>query len=353
MRSSIGTLRVRTAGQPTPALRLAWQAWAGGLELMPPGLPPSAVLIVRRLALAMPPAQARSGSATGPRWRVAATGGSGRVREALTEAWRRACRPSAGRVPEAAEAVLFADESELLACLAIHLSENRTRADWWTRVPLRSLPVPAADPAALLRQRLRELPAIACRLADTGQAHAVLAALGEADAAALLDALLQQHGLAAATAPRVTPATGARAAIEGAGEPLPAVPPWRRWLPTLPEGEAGGAREALLGTALALARAPVYARSPLFGARLRRWLYRQPAAAAVEGDDATRQDAAVSPPRRPSAASGALADGRAPETPPTPPAAAAPAIARGWTAGEPSSPPPRDGLLHAWAAEPA
>src|SRR5690606_15671868 len=61
------------------------------------------------------------------------------LRAQLGQLARRAARPQQGSIPFEAAAVLFADEGELLAALALDLSRGRALHCWWWRTLLRLL----------------------------------------------------------------------------------------------------------------------------------------------------------------------------------------------------------------------
>src|SRR5262245_41865645 len=91
--------RVRHAsGDDSLAQRLKLERGLGAADWSVPGLPPAAILCVRRI---------RS-RASNP----------GAIRSALEALARGAARPARNFVPAGAEAVWFADASEWLACLA-------------------------------------------------------------------------------------------------------------------------------------------------------------------------------------------------------------------------------------------
>ena len=122
--AAVGRLRFRGRNDP-PAAAARLARALGDADWSVPGLPPAAVLCVRRL-------RARP---TQP----------GAVDTALADAARGTARPARGFVPAAAGAVWFADEAERLACLARDAAagEERRLAD--------ALGIPAA-PGWLIRR---------------------------------------------------------------------------------------------------------------------------------------------------------------------------------------------------------
>lgn len=109
------------------AARLALQALAADLEdAVPRSLPPQALLWLRRLHLQAPAAALVRPGAPGLRQGWVAQG-----RERLDAALAQAARPALGPVPAEAGAVLFADEAEMLACLALAARSGELDRWWW------------------------------------------------------------------------------------------------------------------------------------------------------------------------------------------------------------------------------
>ena len=104
--------RARFAGGgDAGAARRRLERRLGAADWSVPGLPPAAILCVRRL--------------------VAAAHVPGGVAAVLAESARRAIRPAREFVPAAADAVWFADEAEWLACLARDALAGELAARWW------------------------------------------------------------------------------------------------------------------------------------------------------------------------------------------------------------------------------
>src|SRR5579859_1742898 len=115
--TTIVRLRVASVGLDPLVARLRAAAALEATSLAPTRLPPAAILCVRsladprpgtvNLAAALPFATQRAG----PLWQQALT-------TRLDDIASRAARPLRQPVPLSADAVVFADQSELLACLA-------------------------------------------------------------------------------------------------------------------------------------------------------------------------------------------------------------------------------------------
>lgn len=303
-RTRIGTLRVR-GGRESANVRLAVSGTLDRADLRPSGLPPAAVLIVRRMADPLPgriAAHRRSATAD-PAWERAA-------RDQFAGLYRRAARPCRGAAPLDADAVIFADESEMLASLALDLVTGRIRERWWWRNFGGSSIASPPTLAALLRERATSTLAAFALLARQNWAIEVVRALSPQEALAVLAAIGQAHGVPAIATPLTSPSApwtpqeaGAPAsASEGASEDerselsrVAAVepahtpgqpasgpsPPWSKFLPSSSvPAELDRPRACLLGIALALHHRPEAVRSAPFAMEFQRWWRSQPTAPA-------------------------------------------------------------------------
>lgn len=125
---AIHRLSARTPARAQPvAARLALQALGADLEdAVPRGLPPQALLWLRRLRLQAPEAALLRPAPGAWRQDWIAAG-----REQLDAALAQAARPALGPVPDSAPAVLFADAAEMLACLALAAQRGQLDRWWW------------------------------------------------------------------------------------------------------------------------------------------------------------------------------------------------------------------------------
>jgi hypothetical protein len=277
----INTLQVRGAVANTPALRLRLSSLLGSADLRPPGFSPAAVLIVRRIADPLPGrALTRRGGTMDRAWTRAA-------REALTTLYRQAARPMQGPVSTTAEAVLFADKAELLACLARDIIQGRAGSCWWWRGMLRGAPATAPVLVELFCREARALPAALYKLAQTGEAAPLLAALSPTQAIRVLTAVSQVYGTTgipaallaapparqpAATSTASAPASSTAAPFISINTAPPAHAPWETLLPpALLPRSIQREHAALLGVALTLAVRPTVARAPAFPRQLAAW----------------------------------------------------------------------------------
>jgi len=214
---AIARLLARSGAHEPVIARLAAEMLAAEIAAALPPLPPQAVLLLRRLALDLPP----SALDRLPDMRLR-RGVAGAARGAIADAAANAARPALGPVADAATAVLFGDESELLACLARDGIDGRLDGWWWRQWLGRGHP----DWIGAWARRPAQIPAALRLLTRAGLAAPVLGALARAgwavDARAGLAAL---DGRDAMNAP-AAPAGAARPARDGddAGRPVAVAP---------------------------------------------------------------------------------------------------------------------------------
>ena len=274
----IGRARVHGPADPTTA-RMQLESLLGRAELGPSGLPPAAVLCVRRVvdplpgALMLETADARPP----PDWERAFVG-------ALERALRDAARPAREAVPAAAEAVLFADRAELLACLARDARDGTAWLRWWWR-DMHVSPAAGSDPVvAAWLETPEHVPAALQLLAARREAVPFVSALPVHAATALVLRVAAAHGLPelrrVAAAP-MPPARPDRRPAADDGAPAPE-PPWRKLVPETTERQLTPLAELLLGVSLVLRREPQLARSTAFAAATRVWLTAAHARAQAE-----------------------------------------------------------------------
>lgn len=261
MTVTVGTLRVRSAAADSGALRMRVARQLQAADFAPPALPPTAVLVVRRLADPMP---GRFGAGHGrppPEWERA-------VRDRVASAARSAARPDAGGwLAPGAEAVLFADEAEMAACVVRDWLRSAVAERWWWRGVLAGAGADVWLRAHVLARGEVLVPVLAL-LAERGDAVAWATRLSAAEAEWAADAVVRAYALETA---------------EQAHEPVstphlaPRVPDARRDALARVLGAVPEARDAtlappqrrMLAVALAVAREPVWARSPQLATALR------------------------------------------------------------------------------------
>ncbi len=186
-RDRINTLKVRSAGEVKPALRLAVKNEISQLHLQPAGMSPSAVLLVRHLLDPRLNRQGSSRNINSKAWRQA-------VRDQLQDAYRRAVRPNGNGVSGDPHAVLFRDHAELVATLSIDIVANCVAGKWWWRsFSFRSSRV-SSQLRDVLQARMETVPAVFAILSRREKAFEVVKSLDGGDACHLAQAVLHQFG---------------------------------------------------------------------------------------------------------------------------------------------------------------
>lgn len=269
------------------ALRQRAEQLLGAMELHPEGLPPSSVLILKRLSTPAPagvaPWHDSSSLASSPSASSPARGSRGwerGMRSSLREQMQEAKRPDRGTLPTEADALLFRDRSELVATLSLQLTTGKTHDRWiWQALGRKELPTPVA----LLLESPRELPAVLEQLQRWDKVGSVLQALTDADIKRLLASLCRAYDLADLSQvlglpvgqmlePHAAPwSVALETGQRGSAQPeLSARAAAEREAPVNAQG-LGPARTALLGVGLELSRFPQRVRSRTFLPQLRRW----------------------------------------------------------------------------------
>lgn len=240
------------------------QNWLASSELAPAALPPQSILLVRQL-------RARGGWTSvnaAHHWTQATQG-------VLSQMLQIAAKPADGVVPEQAPAVLFADTTEMLACLCRDWLAGQT-GHWWWRA-LYPAGVDSVRLYALLLKHCLLLPPLLQRLSSQpGLLQVLLKLLPVEHALRLLQALALEFALpgwpdlpAQLDAPRGKVRQQA----------LP-TPPWQGQIaPALATGLTPQA-ELLLGISLLLANQPQALRLADCAGRIAAWWQAQLLSAA-------------------------------------------------------------------------
>ena len=286
----IGTLRIKGATDSTPALRLSLSSMLGSADLRPNGISPSAILVVRNLADPLPAHLKPQGVTVDTEWERA-------VQDSLTRIYHQAARPVHGYIPPDAKAALFADEGELLACLALDVSRGETAGRWWWKEIVKRSP--SSGLQNLLCGKADYVPAVLHHLAEWGQAVTVVSALSREEVKTVISALNRVYGLQEPECERTDASPLMRSNRTQEVEP-----PWKRWLLSAPQ-QLSKEKEYLLGLGLSIYHEPASVKTRAFLRDLRTWLvYRdstsalryhfpedQPSPIRITGAD--RKDAAV------------------------------------------------------------
>jgi hypothetical protein len=183
----------------------------------------------------------------------------------------RSCRPIHGFVPADAEAVLFADDVELLVCLARASVAGGLAGQWWWDSLLAARYGPDAVLAAWLGRPTAIAPALDA-LEREGKAVTFVTRLGEGAAGRLQQALADIYDLCLPNQEAAEPTGGAPPFAQfDVPERHALLPPWdslgldARTLALPPS------LQTVIGLAASLCRAPAHARSPEFQRTLLVW----------------------------------------------------------------------------------
>jgi hypothetical protein len=284
-KTTVTQLRVSGSRLDPLITRLRLSSLLAMADLHPTSLPPSSILCIRRLADPLPGALMldAGGIKPPPDWERAAAAH-------LDAVVALASRPSQGATPANAEAVIFADHSEMLACLARDWCEGYASKRWWWKGLFPGVDITSAVVPAWL-EAPHYLPAALAHLAADGKATLFVRQVKMQDARALLHAVVQAFGLRSMTvaikdAPstqtsgpdlsgslksesKVAPALYSNEAPPG--QQLTKAVPWARSVPESSAGGLGLDQQILLGVGLLLQRAPVVARTQQFAEEVRQW----------------------------------------------------------------------------------
>ena len=296
----VDRVRIAATGSDPIAARARADRALNLTEVRPAGLPGAAILCVRKVTDPRPRSVALHRDASPPHEWSRAVAGS------IAEMARRAVSPVAGVIPADADAVLFADRSELLACLTKDWCQGRLRERWWWRALVRD-----GDHARLVVEAWLAAPtyvaAALAQLTQLGWGQAFVATLHQSDTTALMQTMLGAHGLAeppvAARSPAHHRSPAERwsvAAVESTVTSVHRVAPWLPWAPETAAGSLRLDQKRLLGVALTVQRAPARVLTPAFIAAAFSWT---PAATvtstigAVDPLNVAAQFVPVPPPR--------------------------------------------------------
>ncbi|HEX2912431.1 MAG TPA: hypothetical protein VH186_16605 [Chloroflexia bacterium] len=258
--------------------RLRFTGLLESLSLLPGGIGPAGVLCVRRLSDPSPGLLGLEAQRA-VEWQAA-------VKAELSRLQRQAARPALERVTAGAEAVLFSDQAEMLACLALDCLNRQFYRHWWWQ----SL-FPGSDPEQALFAALKAKPAYLPPVVGYLDSRGELSAFGRLWEAerymALLPGLAQNFNLPSLAElfqqkfNLTTPADPGTALKAGSAQASPGLAssssenspasPWkairepdfdRLALPV----------QSLLGLALLLHTRPEVTRSAAFSAQVAAWL---------------------------------------------------------------------------------
>ena len=276
-------LRVRGRKLDPLAAQLRLDNLLQTTELHPAWLPPSAIVCLHQLRDPLPRVlklQSRSAMQS-LAWQQA-------VSAVVQEKIRSAVRPVSAEVSSEASAVIFNDQAELLACLAMDWLEDRLGSRWWWRSLFKDQDVAGIVPEAwsnapqyvpqaleLLATKHRLEPFARALSADRARVllREVTRSFALHELQSALDAGFEQvsrgPGDDKTPAPQFQHASLDSNATGVRSRP---VPPWRLLVPESLAQSPGLERECLIGVALTIRRAPAAARSSRFARATLSWL---------------------------------------------------------------------------------
>lgn len=276
----ISTLRLRGLCHDPLAMRLRFDAALSAVDFAPASLSPQAIVVIRSLRDPLP-----------GRWRPKQVG------ERPPQAWQqavnqkiealagRAARPAQGFVPDSAEAVIFMDRSELLACIARDWCLGTAPTRWWWRGLLRDKNV-AEVVATEWLQSPEYVPSAMQQLAVSGEAPVFLQRLDASSIWLLLNRVVERFGLV-----RLQPLLVDH--VWKSSDRIGALPasddraPWSPWAVEAAEPDLTALQAACMGTTLMVHRAPAVVRSETFTRAVTTWIHR-----VSKGGDADKGESA-------------------------------------------------------------
>ena len=297
--TTIERVRLKQVDVDAPLARQRLSFLFSSAVLQPARMPPSAVLVIRSMYDPLPGRIApKLATATmlSTEWEHAA-------QSQLGDIYRKAARPSMGPVPLSAEAVLFADYGELLACLALDFSASEASSWWWKSTLRHHSTLLTSAWLQAWAENPRYVPSALQQLDERGQAAQVLRKMTPAEAWRLLLAVARAFDLpesafgadARESVPYLTrginqqesPAFGGRSGVNANSFADAAVGaqgkedsashftklPWEPYVSaSSTPAELGPERRALIGVSLLLSYSPQQAASAVFAHELRSWL---------------------------------------------------------------------------------
>jgi hypothetical protein len=282
----IGTLRAVTSERDRLACRIRLTNALAAMEIYPQGLPSTAIICIRKLNAALP----RSSFSAHHSRRPPPHKLERAVASSLSKLLDQAAYPARGVVPPDALAVIFEDQSELIACFAADWCEKEaTAARWWWR-GLFGRREFAATLLPLWLERAEYIPAALAHLSSRGKLLPFARQLSASDARRLLRSVTEKHALfelqakleelaqnenhAATEQP---PSLSTRDVDERPSHPRTSSlssrrgPPWSGFITQAETDEIGLEQQCLIGVGLMLMLAPARARTDSFAREFYEW----------------------------------------------------------------------------------
>lgn len=196
-------LNVRSSIGDSRALRMGVSQMLNAVDFRPSGMSPSAILMVDKIVGTMPKGSV-SGSSFNSRAALAAKKQwESALKERLDSAYKKALRPHKGRLSGSSKAVVFNDQTELVACLCRDIIDGNANRKWWWKRTYADKFLASNISSALtscLLDNAKSIPMVVDTLAEWDQGIALVKQLNNNDAETLLAAVLHAFsfsGLAA------------------------------------------------------------------------------------------------------------------------------------------------------------
>ncbi len=264
-------LRIEAPGLDPLSARLRAGMMLAASDLHPASLAPSAILCIRRLIGPAPNPLPLGGDRVLPpaEW-------ARQVAQTLERLILRAVRPARGPVSDDAEAVLFADRSEWLACLALDWLDGRLAHRWWWRDLARSMDLTRSVASAWL-DAPTAVPASLALLANARRAGAFASSLPDSVCRQLTTRMVDQFGLVHITKALAVDSlnTAAPPALPSDDPPRRINPSWSLWLSSEQPARLSIEAHTLLAIGLTIRHRPTTARAPSFAAEFIHWRQEQ------------------------------------------------------------------------------
>jgi len=197
--SRVGNLKVHSQRRDSPALRMQLGSTISSMDLQPPGMSPSAILIIRKISDPMPGIlRPDSSEIYGPgnnnkdSWQIA-------LRSQLSDLYRKASRPAKAVFVDEQDAVLFRDHPELMACFCRDVIAGSVTKKWWWKSHYgQSMHTmsPSVMVARLFVETPGSVPAVINMLAEWHCAIKLIRVIDASSARQITLAVLHEFGLA-------------------------------------------------------------------------------------------------------------------------------------------------------------
>ncbi len=277
--SIVSKLRVKGERLDLVATRLHFERLFGTQDFLPAGLPPKAIICIKNLRDPSPHTLKlnRFDLSQTNAWRNF-------VAREIEKLFSRAFRPIRETVPAQAQSVVFADNSEMLACLASDWCRESLTQNWWWRSLFPNLQT--AQTIAQIWIEAAEFAPFALQiLAKQAQAVKFVTKLQPNETADLLRQIITVFGLGKLQAILLEPFKEKKEKLESAvsdEKPIekrkippktfffvPQLAPWSKFTPETKHTSLSFEQQSLLGIGLMLARAPRLVRSSEFARQVK------------------------------------------------------------------------------------